>query len=348
MKPIITTNTHSLNPWQILALRHFIVLCFIAAGGLALGRAHAEPVHPRIIAAQVSPAVVSIATYDEWDDEINTGTGFLVDDKGTFVTNHHVIEDAVRLSVELSTGERFDNVYSFISDEERDIAILRIPAERTPAVSLGVDLDLAAGDTVFVMGNPLGLARTFSNGMVSARRMIDGSEMIQISAPISSGSSGGPVMDERGQVVGVATWTFLDGQNLNMAIPIRYVRSLLAMQHTPTLFVGNPAPTVIDIAHQVDQPLRKLAARIDPSSDDPSAQQIIAQLAETESVSIASGYVRSHEPVIGKLNDWQNSVISIKFESGRNYLIAAVCDKDCVDLDIFLHDAQKKLLIKLL
>jgi serine protease Do len=111
-----------------------------------------------------APTVVSIAAYDQWEETIGTGTGFFVDDQGTFVTNWHVLEDAMRLRVELSTGERFDNVYLVTDDKQRDIALLRIPAERTPAATLGVDQDLEVGDPVYVMGNPLGLDRTSATG----------------------------------------------------------------------------------------------------------------------------------------------------------------------------------------
>ena len=136
--------------------------------------------------------MVSIAALDRWGEVISTGTGFFVDDQGTFVTNHHVIEGSAALKVELSTGELLSQVYSLVTDAQRDIAILRIPAEQTPAAVLGSDRDLEVGDPVFVMGNPMGLDRTFSNGMVSAKRMIDGTETIQVTAPISPGSSGGP------------------------------------------------------------------------------------------------------------------------------------------------------------
>src|SRR5690606_13677270 len=163
-------------------------------------------------------AVVSIASYDQWGETAGTGTGFLVDDQGTFVTNHHVIEGAASLKVELATGEQFTRVYSLVADADRDTAILRIPAALTTAAVLGMDRELEVGDPVFVMGNPLGLDRTFSNGMVSAKRLIEGTENIQITAPISPGSSGGPVMNERGEVIGIASWYVEHGQNLNMAV----------------------------------------------------------------------------------------------------------------------------------
>lgn len=307
-------------------------------------QALAEPLAPRIIAAEVTPAVVSIASYDQWGEIIGTGTGFFVDDQGTFVTNWHVLESATRLQVELATGELFSNVYLLADDEQRDIAILRIPAEHTPAVNLGVDQELEVGDPVFVMGNPLGLDRTFSNGMVSARRMIDGSETIQITAPISPGSSGGPVMDAHGQVVGVATWYFDTGQNLNMAVPIRYVRPLLSMPHTPVLFTGTPSQVPTLAAQPMRSSSQRQPASIDTRSDDRWHEQVLGQLAEAEAILLSEKITRSHEPVLGELNDGQSGIVSIKVEPGVSYLIAGACDQDCDDLDLYLYGTEKKLL----
>lgn len=321
-----------------------LVLAF--ACSLTSSQALAEPVTPRIIAARITPTVVSIASYDQWGEIIATGTGFFVDDQGTFATNWHVLEDAMRLQVELSTGERFDNVYLLANDERRDIAILRILAERTPASILGVDQDLEVGDPVYVMGNPHGLDRTFSSGMVSARRMIDGLETIQITAPISPGSSGGPVMDERGHVVGVATWYFDTGQNLNLAVPIRYVRPLLAMPHSPMMFTGTPRQVPTVAAKQVQRARWFRSARIKPHADDPWTQQVLEQLAEVESVNLSKKLIRTHEPALGELNDGQNWIVGIQVEPGVNYLIAGACDEHCDDLDFFLYDAAKQLLAK--
>ena len=307
-------------------------------------QALAEPLAPRVIAAQVTPAIVSIASYDQWGEIIGTGTGFLVDDQGTFVTNWHVLEGAAHLQVELATGERFSNVYMLADDQQRDIAILRVPTERTPAVYLGVDQDLEVGDPVFVMGNPLGLDRTFSNGMVSARRMIDGSEAIQITAPISPGSSGGPVMDDRGQVVGVATWYFDTGQNLNMAVPIRYVRPLLAMQHTPVLFTGTPSQVPALAAQPTQSSSLRRPASIDTRAQDRWSEQVLEQLAEAEALLLSQEITRSHEPVLGELNDGQSGIVSIKVERGVSYLIGGACDEDCDDLDFYLYGSENELL----
>lgn len=94
--------------------------------------------------------------------------------------------------------------------------------------------DNAVGDKVYAVGNPLGLEGTFSEGIVSVLRRAKGSTFIQITAPISPGSSGGPILNSRGEVVGVATATFSRGQNLNFAIPAAYVAKALSNQQRVT------------------------------------------------------------------------------------------------------------------
>lgn len=341
MEPTDISEAPESAPWFAAAWRAATMLGALAIGG---SPALADVPSPREVAARITPAVVSIATYDQWGETAGTGTGFLVDDQGTFVTNHHVIEGAASLRVELSTGEQFTQVYSLVTDADRDIAILRIPAEHTTAAVLGMDRDLEVGDPVFVMGNPLGLDRTFSNGMVSAKRLIEGTENIQITAPISPGSSGGPVMNERGEVIGIASWYVEYGQNLNMAVPIRYVRPLLAMNHTPTLFEGEQVAYQSATAADVGTGSRRRASLIDTRSDDAWVQQVLEQLAAVETIALDSELVRSHETVTGDLRAGENSVISLTLREGFKYMLVGACDADCADLDFFLYDTSQALL----
>ena len=118
------------------------MLCALVFAG---SPTNADVPSPREVAARITPAVVSIAVYDQWGGKAGTGTGFLVDGQGTFVTNHHVIEDAASLKVELSTGEQFTQVFSLINDSDRDIAILRIPAEHTTAAPRCCCMPTASG-----------------------------------------------------------------------------------------------------------------------------------------------------------------------------------------------------------
>jgi hypothetical protein len=133
-------------------------------------------------------------------------------------------------------------------DEEHDLALLKAGGIKLPPLPLGDSETVAVGDEVYVVGNPLGLEGTFSNGIVSAIREIDGQKILQITAPISPGSSGGPVFDQRGEVIGIAVATFRGGQNLNLAIPVSYLSKLLLHVGPPSSISPRlrPANSVVD------------------------------------------------------------------------------------------------------
>ncbi|HUG38887.1 MAG TPA: trypsin-like peptidase domain-containing protein, partial [Longimicrobiales bacterium] len=207
------------------------ILSALALVTVALPASAQQPT-PAQIAAGTAPAVVSIRALAD-GIEVASGSGFVMRADGVIVTNLHVVEDAASLEVELATGETFTDVYVLGTDDRRDIALLKLPTARLPALEPGDANALAVGDAVFVMGNPMGLERTFSDGLVSARRVLDGVAYLQISAPISTGSSGGPVLNAAGEVVGMATATLADGQNLNLAVPMSYAEGLLSVAGAP-------------------------------------------------------------------------------------------------------------------
>jgi tetratricopeptide (TPR) repeat protein len=113
------------------------------------------------------------------------------------------------------------------TDEKNDLALLSVDIDLTSTpLSLALDQP-SPGQEIFAIGNPEGLENTISQGIVSGVRTVDQSELIQITSPISHGSSGGPILNTRGEVIGVAVGMFQDGQNLNFAVPIKYLRKLL-------------------------------------------------------------------------------------------------------------------------
>lgn len=114
-------------------------------------------------------------------------------------------------------------------DEKNDIALLRVVGAEAPSLPLGDSQKVAVGDEVYVAGNPEGLEGTFSEGIVSAIR---GTRLLQITAPISPGSSGGPVMNQRGEVIGFAAGGREKGQNLNFAIPVSFLSALIELHLT--------------------------------------------------------------------------------------------------------------------
>ena len=150
---------------------------------------------------------------------------------GLIATNYHVIKDAKRGIAKLVGQEKEFAIDGYVAiDKERDLAILKVTGLHAPALPLGNSDNVQVGETVYAVGNPRGLEGTFSPGAVSSIRpegnaVIRG-KILQITAPISPGSSGGAVLNSRSQVIGIAVATRVDGQNLNFAIPSNYLDDL--------------------------------------------------------------------------------------------------------------------------
>lgn len=179
-----------------------------------------------------APAVVTIRTESLFGS--GAGTGFFVDDSGLIATNHHVIDGGAKLTVKRFDGSETDKVEIVDQDPERDLALLKIEATDTlPAVKLGDSEAITVGEAVIVIGNPLGLEHTLTDGLVSSRRLLRDKRFIQMSAPVSPGNSGGPVFNRRGEVIGVtvAKLAMGFGENLNLAIPVNDLKTLLARDH---------------------------------------------------------------------------------------------------------------------
>lgn len=195
-----------------------------------------ELLTPSEIARRSLSAVAEIRTYRPSGERLGSGSGFLVSPEGLVVTSHHVLEGAERADVLLASGDVFEVQHVAAADSRRDLAVLRIAGFGLDHVPLGDSRDVEVGDPVVVIGSPLGLFNTVSHGIVSARREMEGRQVLQLSAPIATGSSGGPVIDERGRVIAVLAGFMRRGQNVNFAVPIEYVRGLLALpEHTLTV-----------------------------------------------------------------------------------------------------------------
>ena len=109
-----------------------------------------------------------------------------------------------------------------------DLVLLKINNANAPSLTLGDSSKVGIGDEIFAVGNPKGLEGTFSKGIISAIRKIEEDTLLQITAPISPGSSGGPILNTEGDVIGISVATFKGGQNLNFAIPTSYLSKLLS------------------------------------------------------------------------------------------------------------------------
>jgi hypothetical protein len=160
------------------------------------------------------------------------GSGFVVRKDGWIATNLHVIAGASELVVATFDKHEYPVVEVLAADPTRDLAIVRVEAKDLGVLVLGDSEGVHAGDTVVAIGHPFGLTDTVSNGLVSAIRVIDPAlTVLQISAPIAPGSSGGPIFSDKGEVIGVATFLLKEGQNLNFGVPARYLKTLLEDPH---------------------------------------------------------------------------------------------------------------------
>jgi len=219
---------------------------------------------PEIVIEQ-KKAVVTIYIYDN-DKQVAFGSGCIIDSKGIVVTNYHVIAEALKFSnatvaIKMENGEYVKLEKLIAADKNNDVALIQLKGEKFPALKLSQSPKPKQGEDIIVIGSPLGLETTVTNGIISSIRGAD--EFLQITAPISPGSSGSPVFNSNGEVIGIATLLIEGGQNLNFAIPVKYVNDLLDKQGstkelTP-LHTKTPAPAPAPILVPEEPPIPALA-----------------------------------------------------------------------------------------
>ena len=201
--------------WQLLIV---LIFCTISTA-------------PAQTAPEIAEKALAATVYLEMQDSnelpLGFGSGFFVR-QNLIATNYHVIEGAARGTAKLvgkNTTYEIEGVTA--TDRTNDLVLLKVTAYGIKPLPLGDSDDVKIGETVYVAGNPKGLEGTFSDGIISSRRDKYTKERLQMTAPISPGSSGGPVLNSKGEVIGVSFMTLVGGQNLNFAIPSRYLTGLL-------------------------------------------------------------------------------------------------------------------------
>ena len=196
----------------------------------------AQDLLPELV-RRIKPSAVAIETFDSRNEKLSRGSGFFVE-VDRIVTNRHVLEGAYRAEVHSSTGAVYPVKGVLAVDAEGDIALLKVEAPANQIKPLPLDkTSPQEGESVVVIGNPLGLEGSVTNGIVSAVRDIPTfGRIIQITAPISTGSSGSPVVNMQGQVIGIATLQITGGQSVNFAIPSERISQL---QVGPIMSLGD-------------------------------------------------------------------------------------------------------------
>ena len=246
------------------------------------------------LAREALRCVVTIETKDAVGKPLSLGSGFLVSNDGRVVTNYHVMQSAASGTVRFADGASYSIEGLLASNSDKDLVLLKIKTTSNEFrfLSLGDSDRVEVGEQVVAVGSPLGLEETVSPGFISGVREANGLRLLQTTAPISPGNSGGALINLAGEVVGVPTLSLTSvqkkatvSQNLNFAVPSNYVRELIsaAAKEASSLTVAISSPK--------------------PKQTDRSPKEIIAS-AKTHCVWVTSGSAVLKTELSGKLSEW--------------------------------------------
>lgn len=195
---------------------HSLALAAILAGSSPLVRAEELPAEK--IYEKSLPSVLTLRVENKAGDRY-VGTAFLAIKEGVALTAWHVIYDAVKVTARFSDGSSCD-VLGFIDhDETKDIALIKVECRNRPLMTMASGKPVV-GMRTYVIGSPKGYEFSIGDGLLSQVQKVDGFNQYQVSCPFSPGNSGGPILNNRGEVVGIAAWTRNGAQNVNFATPI--------------------------------------------------------------------------------------------------------------------------------
>ena len=255
-----------------LLLTNTLIICFASAN---------DQKDLSSLVKKVSPSVVLINTFDRQGKAVGLATGFFIDEGHTIVSNYHVVKGAAKVEARLPSGETVPIEGIVAEKRDRDLVLLAIgvSGRSFPALKFAAGR-VEVGQPVAVIGNPLGLEGTVSEGIISAIRYSSKyGKILQITAPISKGSSGSPVVNIKGEVVGVTTFLAEGGQNLNFAIAVDMLYELDSYKYPkPQVFTGEPANSDIIQKPQIAPP--GAPAPIPPARDSVQVASQIQTLKE--------------------------------------------------------------------
>lgn len=216
------------------------------------------PMTAKEVFAARSPSIVVVRTWAPLQDDMmksimrafgmerveGQGSAFAIA-PDRLVTNHHVIGSAEQAEVVMPDGRVMGPVELLALDPTNDLALVRVPGASFVPIPLS-DGSAAVGDPCFAIGAPLGMEQTLTEGIVSARREMNGTRVVQMQTPIAPGSSGSPLLDDRGRVIGVNTATY--GAGMNLAVDLEHINALLtkvAPDGAPVRKLDLPAPHLV-------------------------------------------------------------------------------------------------------
>ncbi|NHQ59035.1 tetratricopeptide repeat protein [Chlorobium sp. BLA1] len=226
------TGTASDHPHLINHLKQLSCLWLFASLFIVFTTLPTEAKSAAEVFADVSGSVVVIHNYDKNEKLQNIGSGVMLA-SGKVATNYHVIEQTGKITV-IYKGREYPATPLYF-DRFRDVCSLNVPGLPESRITIGSTHELKTGDKVYALGAPQGIELTFSDGIISGLRQVDKGFYIQTTAPISAGSSGGGLFDENGRLIGLPTYFFKQGQQLNFALPVEWILDLpnrVAVQDT--------------------------------------------------------------------------------------------------------------------
>lgn len=220
-----------------------LVALLSAASLLVIQSCGTKKMEVEDVVALTDTSVVVIHGYGASNQSM-LGAGFIIESSGLIATNYHVIKDAERIDVTLSNGQTYPVIgivdFNYSDPGYPDFAILKIDAPTDlPALPLGDDKKLRPGESVVTIGNPIAYTHTPSDGIFAQLRRMDSINYVQITAPISPGNSGGPLLNRYGEVVGINTFHDRRGQNLNFALSVQYLKDALTNHGHTVRFTVN-------------------------------------------------------------------------------------------------------------
>jgi S1-C subfamily serine protease len=231
--PLVRLRRKAYDEIRLVVERSRQLLKFVAASLLIVPIAFGQTALTTAqIAKKVSPSVVVIQ--GKTDSGAVLGSGFIVSKDGQIVTNLHVIRDMKMASVQLANGEIFDPLSVLATDERHDLAVVQIAGLDLPVLELGDSDVLTVGEPLVIVGSPRGLEGTVTAGILSSvRDSGEGFKVLQTDAAVNLGNSGGPLVNNKGQAIGVVSFKLRSAEGLNFAVPINYVSELLGNLHDP-------------------------------------------------------------------------------------------------------------------
>jgi S1-C subfamily serine protease len=184
--------------------------------------------------ATLSASTVMIRIYDRDNKPIGHGSGVIIDRNGLIVTNYHVINGGLYFGIVFEGMDESCQLETYTvvnANIDKDLALIKIHKKTTP-IPIDRQGNVVRGQKVVAIGSPLGLMNTFSDGIISGFRKNDRLDFLQTTAPVSPGSSGGALLNMYGELIGITTAVFRDGQNMNIAVPSNYVAELAEQKLT--------------------------------------------------------------------------------------------------------------------